>query len=126
MMLCPCGSQKAHTQCCGRYLSGKQVAKTAEQLMRSRFCAFYLGGHGQYLLQTWHPTTRPPFSSLELDQRDTDWQSLEIVEKSQQGNQGIVEFKAFYNSDDGLECWYERSRFERLSGIWYYLDGQFK
>ncbi|HSG62441.1 MAG TPA: SEC-C metal-binding domain-containing protein, partial [Pseudomonadales bacterium] len=48
--LCPCGSNKPFAKCCDRFLSGAQHAKTPEQLMRSRFSAFFLGGYGQYLL----------------------------------------------------------------------------
>lgn len=94
--------------------------------MRSRFTAFFQGGCGQYLLNTWHPATRPNCLASDLDKRDTDWVSLVIVAKQQRGQFGMVEFKAFYKSDTGIECLHERSSFERINGVWYYRDGEFK
>lgn len=126
MQICPCASNKPIGKCCGRFLTGQQHAKTPEQLMRSRFTAFYMGDHGQYLIDTWHPTKRRGLNALDLNAKDTDWQTLEIIEKSQTGNQGIVEFKAWYKTDTGeMACLHERSRFERVGGKWYYVDGEF-
>jgi len=72
-MLCPCCSGKRLTQCCGPLLAGQQHARTVKQLMRSRFSAFALGGHGDYLLASWHPSTRPDIDAQTLGQRDTHW-----------------------------------------------------
>ncbi len=89
--------------------------------MRSRFSAFYLGGYGQYLLDTWAPEHRGGLTALDLNQRETDWQRLEIIEKSQQGDYGMVEFKAYFLDTDGQQdCHHERSKFERRQGCWLY------
>ena len=83
--------------------------------MRSRYSA-YVVGERSYLLQTWHPSTRPP--SLELD--GTRWTRLEVVETSGGGlleNQGTVRFRAHYRGGV-LE---EHSRFVRDAGRWSYL-----
>ena len=52
---CICCSGKKFEQCCDLFLNQKQQARTPEQLMRSRYAAFALGGYGQYLLATWLP-----------------------------------------------------------------------
>ncbi|MEH6637227.1 MAG: YchJ family metal-binding protein, partial [Halioglobus sp.] len=101
--LCVCGSGKAMKQCCLRFLSGDQLARTPEQLMRSRFSAYFLGNHGQYLLQTWFPATAKGLSVASLSQRSCDWTRLEVLDKSQQGDQGFVEFNAWFNNDSGSE-----------------------
>ena len=54
---CKCGSSKLFEKCCGRFLSDGQQPRTPEQLMRSRYAAYALGNHGDYLLQTWFPAT---------------------------------------------------------------------
>jgi SEC-C motif domain protein len=120
---CPCGSNKPFSQCCGRFLSGAQHAKTPEQLMRSRFSAFFLGGYGQYLLDTWAVECRGGLTAIDLNTRETDWQRLEIIDRSQSGNQGMVEFKAFFTDEEGVECrHHERSSFERRKGRWLYCQ----
>jgi SEC-C motif-containing protein len=63
---CPCGSGYLYPDCCGPLHDGEAPAPTAMALMRSRYCAFALGRAG-YLLDTWHPSTRP--DQLELDDR---------------------------------------------------------
>jgi SEC-C motif-containing protein len=78
--------------------------------MRSRYSAFVLG-LSEYLLASWHPSTRP--SSLELD--GTEWRRLQIVDVS--GD--VVEFRASYRG--GLL--HERSRFALVAGRWFYVDG---
>jgi len=98
-------------------------AETAEALMRSRFSAFALGLDG-YLLESWHPSTRP--TTLELDD-GTVWRKLQIVDTVSGGaddETGVVEFRASYRDADGAAgVLHERSRFERVDGRWRYLDG---
>ena len=113
-MTCPCGLPAAYDTCCGR-LHGGGAAPTAELLMRSRYSA-YVVGERDYLLQTWHPTTRP--ASLELDR--TRWTRLEVLETSGGGmleNEGTVRFRAHHR--EGVLA--EHSRFVRDRGRWSYL-----
>ena len=122
---CPCGSGKSFAKCCARFLIQQQAAKTPEQLMRSRYCAYYLGGFGDYLLQTWHPATTKDLNAIELSQKHLDWTRLEVLNKSQKGDEGTVEFRAFYNNDsDEEECLHERSSFSRIGGAWLYVGGE--
>lgn len=96
--------------------------RTAVELMRSRFEAFR-GGDADWLLRTWHPTTRP----MALDLSDNPrWRGLQIVDTVAGGDTddtGVVEFRATYLDGDGVGVLHERSRFMREGGRWFYLDG---
>ncbi len=91
--------------------------------MRSRYAAFALG-LADYLLATWHPTTRP--TSLALD-GGTTWTGL-VVEATEAGKAwdatGIVAFAASWRDADGDSgVLRERSRFALVNGRWLYVDG---
>jgi SEC-C motif-containing protein len=93
--------------------------------MRSRFSAFALGGHGAYLLKTWLPGSSEGLSEFELSQSSVNWQHLEIIDKSQKGDSGMVEFKAVFLDRYGeQQLHHEVSQFHRISGRWYYADGR--
>ena len=76
---CPCGSGQTFERCCAPYLSGEQFPLAAEALMRSRYTAYH-EGDSAYLLDTWHPDTRPPTLSLEPE---VHWIGLKVLETSQ-------------------------------------------
>lgn len=122
MSECPCGSRRLLDECCGALHAGAP-ALTAEALMRSRFSAFALG-RADYLLVSWHPSTRP--STLELDP-DAVWRRLQLVDTVAGGPddaEGVVEFRASYRDASGAGLLHERSRFARVDGRWLYLDGE--
>jgi SEC-C motif-containing protein len=122
---CICGSNKAFEKCCAPFLNGSRWAKTPEQLMRSRYSAYALGGFGDYLLQTWFPATAKGLTAESLSQRSCDWIELEVLHKSQKGDQGMVEFNAwFYNDKGDKEVLHEKSVFQRIDGIWLYVGGE--
>jgi SEC-C motif-containing protein len=91
--------------------------------MRSRYSAFAVRDT-DYLLRTWHPSTRPPV--LELD-RAVRWTGLEILgteEGTAFHRAGVVEFRAHCSVGGRREALHERSRFRRdEGGAWTYLDG---
>jgi len=120
---CPCGSGAAHAACCGPLLAGTAAAGTAEQLMRSRYCAYVLGAR-DYLLATWHPATRP--ATLELDGR-VRWLGLSVKRHEQAApDAAVVEFVARHRIGGGSAArLHETSRFVREDGRWYYVDGDF-
>ncbi len=123
--LCLCGSAKPFAACCGRFLGGDTPAKTPEQLMRSRYCAYALGGYGGYLLKTWFPATAQGLTALDLSQKSCDWCRLEVLNKSQKGDEGVVEFKAYFNTPQGeVDVMHETSFFSRVGGRWYYVGGE--
>lgn len=120
---CPCGSNKRLSICCGPFHTGKAYPRTARQLMRSRYSAFSLGRLGDYLLETWHPDSRPTVSAAAMGAADTDWVKLEVVDNEQQGDTATVEFKAFWRDEDGqIQLHHEKSRFVRQDGRWLYVD----
>jgi SEC-C motif-containing protein len=123
---CPCGKEKNFDQCCGRFLLGGEHAKTPEQLMRSRYTAYAMGGYGDYLLRTWFPATAQGLSAERLSRRELNWQRLEVLSRSQEGDKGAVEFKAYYlpEQSDQLAVMHEQSEFTRIDGRWFYVGGR--
>lgn len=91
--------------------------------MRSRYSA-YTRNDIDYLLRTWHPDTRP--ATLEANPPDLKWLGLEVRRHQQQDdNRAIVEFIARYRQAGRAVRMHEISRFEKIDGQWYYLDGEF-
>lgn len=89
--------------------------------MRSRYCAFVLE-LGDYLRQTWHARTRPgePIS-FEAGQK---WLGLEIKShRALSDTQAEVTFVARCKSGGKAQRLQETSRFERVDGRWFYIDG---
>lgn len=121
-LICRCDSGKPFEQCCKPFLNGDAKPKTAKQLMRSRFSAYARGGCGNYLLGTWHPLNRQGLNAGELSLRQVNWQDLEIIDSDQQGDKGVVEFKATYVDNEGETfVHHEISTFLREKGFWYYV-----
>ena len=121
--LCPCGSGMDYDACCGPFIESERPAPTAEELMRSRYTAFARGEEG-YLLATWHPDTRPSRVRLDDEQR---WIGLSIKSTEAGGandTTGLVEFVARFKVAGRGHRLHEVSRFEKIDGRWYYLDGQ--
>ncbi|WP_210396197.1 YchJ family protein [Motiliproteus sediminis] len=125
---CPCGSGQPFALCCRPLLHEKQQAATAEQLMRSRFCAFALG-YFDYLIETHHRDFRQALSIEALQQQDqhTRWLALEVRDcdaGSPTDAAGEVHFVARYLEGDRLGELEERSAFVREQGRWYYTRGK--
>ena len=123
---CPCGSKKKIQYCCQKYISGKTKPQTAEQLMRSRYTAFYLG-EIDYLVATLHPDKRQPTDRKELAKtiQQTTWLNLTIVSTTQGKKSdriGTVEFVAAFQPDEPRQL-HERSRFQKIADNWFYVDG---
>ncbi|MFW0792974.1 YchJ family metal-binding protein [Gordonia sp. CPCC 205515] len=119
---CPCGSGLTFAECCAPILRGTRKPGSAEMLMRSRFTAFSIDDR-DYLLDSWHPRTRP--RNLVLD-RSMRWIRLEIESASAGGpfdTTGEVVFAAHYTVNGVRGILHERSRFEKYDGVWVYVDG---
>ena len=82
--------------------------------MRSRYSAFAVHD-ADYLLATWHPSTRP--SKLRLRDR---WAGLDVLATSAGGlldAEGTVEFVAHHDAGEVHEV----SRFVKDDGRWFYV-----
>lgn len=89
--------------------------------MRSRYSAYVLGLE-DYLLASWHASTRPATLDLQGD-APAKWLGLAIKAASQQGDTGEVEFVARYKVGGRAYRLHERSRFVHEDGRWFYIDG---
>ncbi len=125
---CPCGALSPRRQplalgdCCGRYLDhfDSTPAPDAERLMRSRYSAFVLQRR-DYLLATWHASTRPATLEFEPDAR---WLGLEVrCHRVPDADHAEVEFVARYRVAGRAVRLHELSRFVREAGRWFYVDG---
>ena len=117
---CFCGSRQSFAQCCEKFINCKQSPSTPEQLMLSRYSAYILK-KGDYILQTWHPSTRP--ESLDLTNDTTQWKGLKIITTADDR----VHFVAYFTQDtlnkDKVYALIENSRFLKEDN-WFYLDGE--
>ncbi len=120
---CPCGRVAAYADCCGRWHAGPLhlQAPDAAALMRSRYSAFVLGLE-DYLLDTWHPSTRPA-AALQIDP-STRWLGLELRRhRAIDADHAEVEFVARSKHGGRASRLHETSRFVREAGRWFYVDG---
>ena len=120
---CPCGAAARYRDCCGRWHAGPLhlQAPDAVALMRSRYSAYVLG-LGDYLLATWHASTRP--AELAPLEQGLKWLGLEIRRHAaSDADHAVVEFVARSKLGGRAHRMRERSRFVREAGRWYYLDG---
>ena len=126
MTPCPCGLPADYDACCGRYHAGplRGQAPTAEALMRSRYSAFQRGLL-DYLLATWHPSTRP--AELQPEPPGLRWLGLEVRRHTPiDADHASVEFVARSKLGGRAQRLHETSRFVREDGRWYYLDGEIR
>jgi len=124
---CACDSNKNLTDCCGYYIEGKASAPSAEALMRSRYVAYTLGRE-DYLLATWHPSTRPTTLDM-VDKIETKWLGLKVKRHEynlQEPDRAVVEFVARYKVGGRAHRLHEVSRFVRDGEQWFYVDGDIR
>jgi len=86
--------------------------------MRSRYSAYALGEE-QYLLDSWHASTRP--SSVDSDPA-VKWIRLKILRAESGSDQ--VEFVATFRLHGKAHRLSENSRFILEDGEWFYLDAE--
>jgi SEC-C motif-containing protein len=119
-----------YAQCCGRYLDDfeQMPAPDAELLMRSRYTAF-VRERADYLLATWHASTRPATIVFEPGVK---WLGLDLRSRSVlDADHAEVEFIARQRERGGAATrLHERSRFLRENDgtfdRWYYVDGDLR
>lgn len=121
---CPCGSGRRYAICCRPLHAGEKPAASAEALMRSRYSAYVLK-LGDYLLATWHATTRP--SELDLEADSSKWLGLDVRRHQVlDDSHATVEFVARYRIAGRGHRLHELSRFVCEDGRWLYVDGDMK
>jgi SEC-C motif-containing protein len=122
-MNCDCGTSQSYADCCGRYHAGPLYlqAPNAEALMRSRYTA-YVRNLTRYLLETWHPRTRP--AELEPSPPGLRWLGLQVRgHAALDADHATVEFVARSKLGGRAQRMHETSRFVREDERWYYVDG---
>ena len=107
---------------------GRAKPETAEQLMRSRYTAYFFR-LVDYLVATTHPDERHEKLTRDLGRNiwDFNWRKLEIVNQSKgskDDKRGKVEFIATYSVAGETHQLHEHSRFRRFKGKWMYVDGK--
>lgn len=125
-MKCPCGTGKELAHCCQPFIKGTEMPATPEQLMRSRYTAFSLKNM-KYIQETMDPQVRLEFD-LKANEEwalSSQFLKLEVIQASQEGNKGQVEFKAWFKTGDGPEqIHHEFAKFRKQAGVWYFKDGR--
>ncbi len=92
--------------------------------MRSRYTAYTLQRE-DYLLATWHASTRPAALGL-ADEAPAKWLGLEVKRLAlQDAEHATVEFVARQKVGGRAFRLHETSRFVREEGRWFYVDGEF-
>jgi SEC-C motif domain protein len=119
--VCPCGGTSYASCCAPLHLGAPEP--TPEALMRSRYSAYVLK-LADYLLQSWHPETRP--GAIEFDPACV-WLGLSVKRSQQNAEQsyGEVEFVARYRIGGASAVrMYEHSEFLRVAERWLYWRAQ--
>jgi SEC-C motif-containing protein len=103
---------------------GRTEPADAQALMRSRYQA-YVDLDRDWLLATWHPSTRP--AQLELDPA-VKWLGLDVKDhRVIDAEHAEVEFVARFRVGGGrAQRLHERSRFVKEGGRWFYVDGDIR
>lgn len=129
-LLCPCGSGVQYGKCCHIFHSGKKAA-TCLALMRSRYSG-YAFGDTEYIITTTHPLN--PMYAKDKNEwkkdiasfsKSTTFAKLEILEHTEEEQEGIVIFKAHLFKGKENVSFTEKSYFEKIDGYWLYKEGYF-
>jgi SEC-C motif-containing protein len=117
---CPCGSGIKYKKCCGVFHKGV-IAKTALELMKSRYTAFAIGKI-DYIIKT--STFQKDFDDLKSFSNSCKFKKLEILEFLDGSREAYVIFRATIFCDTQDNSFTEKSRFIKENGKWYYESGQ--
>ena len=91
--------------------------------MRSRYSAYALGRE-DYLLATWHASTRPARIALPPQQKFLELKVRRHVRDPADPDRAIVEFVALMRVNGRGQRLHETSRFVREQGRWLYVDAE--
>jgi SEC-C motif-containing protein len=126
MMYCPCNKSNLYLVCCGAIHKNIFLAKTAEQLMRSRYSAFVLNNMDYLKLSHSSKTVKSfNFKNTSKWTKQVQWIKLDILNTEYglvNDISGFVEFKAYFKENGFLEYIHGKSTFEIENNHWVYLD----
>lgn len=125
---CPCGLSKKYLECCGKFIEKKELPKTAEELMRSRYSA-YTKAKIDYIKDTMIGPALKQFNyeNALLWATESMWLKLEVVNHivdKKDKNLAFVEFKAFYLANNIPQVLHEKSKFKKVHNKWLYHSGE--
>ncbi|MEH6564661.1 MAG: YchJ family protein [Halopseudomonas sp.] len=123
--LCPCDSSLTYGDCCQPLHAGAP-APGAEQLMRSRYCAYTLGLI-DYLVSTTLPAQQEllDVEPMRLWSEQSRWLGLRVeqVKDGAGGNRAQVTFEAHWADPDGSRHSHrECSDFKQVGARWFFID----
>lgn len=120
---CPCCSLLKFKECCKPYLEKLKTPQTAEQLMRSRYTAFFLNDFA-YIEETMRENALKRFSLKDAisQAKNCKWTGLKVVEHTRENDSAFVEFVAEYSSYGKVFSMREKSLFKKIEGQWFYVD----
>lgn len=123
MMACPCGGA-SYAECCKPWHLG-DAPLTAEQLMRSRFSAFYMK-NTDYIIATTMPSQQALLdkAALQAWADEMNWTHLEVVSHTPKigKRHAQVRFRAYFQDGEAEGCHEELSAFVKIEGRWYFID----
>ena len=126
---CPCGSQDSYKNCC-KPLHRGEPAKSAVQLMRSRYSAYALS-LPDYIIATTHPLSPHHLENKFAWRRavtnfcrHSSFQKLKIINFWQGEQTATVTFTAYLEQKMKEATFTEKSFFEKIHHRWFYLNGQ--
>ncbi|KAB1066854.1 Sec-C motif domain protein [Tamlana haliotis] len=124
-MSCYCGHITPYETCCEPIHKNMAKAKTAEQLMRSRYSAFVLA-NGDYLIESQHSKTRQPKEKKAIINwaKSVQWIKLEVLETTKgqiEDTEGTVTFNAYFYENGKVDVIHEKSAFVKENNLWTYL-----
>jgi len=119
--MCICGNNKKYNECCGAIIHDNCIAKTPQELMRSRYTA-YVEANTDYLYYSSTKESRHPEDAKLIKEftQSIQWLKLDILNTYQ----NIVEFKAYYRDNSGIHLLHEKSCFIKENGVWKYKEGE--
>ena len=142
LLQCPCGSYQSYPDCCQQFHLFKLKPETPEQLMRSRFSAFYYGSKhqdqrmAQYLLLTDKRKDNNAYEQQTLlnSFSHQQWLGLIVINTDnnhKQATQAEVEFAAFFQTSNttqsrAFQQLHELSTFIKDGEQWLYDSGEIK
>jgi SEC-C motif-containing protein len=85
-------------------------------------------GKVEYISTTHDPDKRDDVDLKAAEQwaEHAEWQGLDIIDTEAGGaddDEGVVEFAARFGMQGKDQRHHERSRFKKIEGKWYYMDG---